>query len=470
MTPQKYTIGDAPAQSQYTIGDAPAAPETPAPSLLDRYNAAVAPLVTPHPHNLKSLLPGKNGQYNAGDYANELLAKPLENIGAGVFNTVLHPIDTATGIVKTAVRQLPPVALAEHLYRGTDVNQEMADQFIAHPLETLETMIGQGLPIAALGEVPGMARSVRNAAIGDPNAAALRGLRVPPSSSKSLRTVSAVEGSRPYLQGAKNLQDVQEKLPGAKNEVWGQYQKTVDSIGDRPVQGPDGKTTIRNLEEERQQLSALNRDLKAKDPQAIQTAQQKGMTQAQLLAREKAVQQSLDPHLREAGIDPQAIRKTFSQLSTVEGRVSGRSTIAEPSQPYGFGRIKNLDLKAPLKYPGQLAAGARDIAAGRPLWSGKPTDVSLREAFRPGGEKPYLGEYRAQPRLGAGEPEPEMGRQYPFPPPVVTPPPMAHRFLPAEASSGEPQPMLRYARPYVEPYDPELKPVNLAEYVRRKKE
>jgi len=49
MPPQKYTIGDAPAQSQYTIGDAPsAAPPTtpPEPSMLQKTTGAIGDVVT----------------------------------------------------------------------------------------------------------------------------------------------------------------------------------------------------------------------------------------------------------------------------------------------------------------------------------------------------------------------------------------------------------------------------------------
>ena len=63
------------------------------------------------------------------------------------------------------------------------------------------------------------------------------------------------------------------------------------------------------------QLSAINRGLKQKipNPEAVKLAEQKGLTQAQSLAREKAVVAALDPELKATGIDPKAIRKTFGQ-------------------------------------------------------------------------------------------------------------------------------------------------------------
>jgi hypothetical protein len=253
-------------------------------------------------------------------------------------------------------------------------------------------MAAPGRPI--IPNPPNPLPAIRTAAIGDPDAAALRGLRVPAGSPKSLRTVSAVQSSRPYLQGVSSLEDLQGKLPGAKSETWGPYQKTVDAIGDTKVKGPDGETTISALEAERKQLSALNRGLKTGNPESMQVAQQKGMNQAELLDREKAVQAALDPRLQEAGIDPQAIRQQFGQLKTIEGRVAGRSTLAEKPQPYGFGKMLDIDLKKPNTYLGKPMEGLRDLAAGRPLWSGKPTDISLREAFRQGGEKPNFGEFK----------------------------------------------------------------------------
>lgn len=235
-----------------------------------------------------------------------------------------------------------------------------------------------------------VAPSVRAAALGDPNEAALKGLRVGPASTKSLSTIRSVEGARPYLQGVKSLEDLQGRIPAAKQEIWGPYQKTVDAIGGKQVQGPDGPTTVGNLENERLQISANLRTLKQGGPEAVQLATQKGMNQADLLAREKSVQAALDPHLEQAGIDPKLIRQTFGNVAQVGGRVAGKSTMAEPSQPYGFGRMLNLSLKSPRTWIGEPAQGVRDLAAGRPLWSGKPTDINLREAFRVGGAKPDL--------------------------------------------------------------------------------
>jgi hypothetical protein len=337
------------------------------------------------------------------------VARGVGNFGGGAIGAVtapiLHPLKTLEGIGGTALDaatlgQLPEKYGGGYLkHMGEGLGAGLAE----NPEETIESGLGNLAGGALLGKGMKAASpiaskagtSIRNAAIGDTDAAALRGLRVPAGSLKSLKTVSAVQASRPFLQGASSLEDVQAKLPGAKAEIWGPYQKTVDEIGDTPVKGPGGEpTTIKALESERKQLSALNRQLKTGNPDALQVAQQKGMTQAQLLNREKAIQAALDPRLQEAGIDPQAIRQQFGQLKTIEGRVAGRSTLAEKPQPYGFGKMLDIDLKNPKTYIGKPMEGLRDLAAGRPLWSGKPTDISLREAFRSGGEKPNFGEFK----------------------------------------------------------------------------
>ena len=259
-------------------------------------------------------------------------------------------------------------------------------------------MVLGGIDSMAPGRPMLSGSAIRSAAIGDPDAAALRGMRVGPASPKALSTIRATQGARPFLHGAQSLEDVQARIPGAKSEIWGPYQKTIDAIGDKPVTGPDGPTTVRELEAERQQLSAINRQLKSRtpSPEAVKLAEQKGLNQAQALQRERAVQNALDPVLRDAGIQPKAIRQAFGQVSQIGERVSGKTTLAEPKQPYGFGKMANLSLEHPFQAPAQILSGVRDLAAGRPWWSGSPTDVSLREAFRPNIMKPDFGAFRPE--------------------------------------------------------------------------
>ena len=345
-----------------------------------------------------------------------------------------------------------------------------------------------GLDMAAPGRTPiaPIAAPLRRMALGDPNAAALKGLRVGPASAKSLSTLKSVEGARPYMQGVQSLADAQARVPAAKAEIWNPYKQAIDKIGGKQVMGPDGPTTVGDLENERLQISANLRTLKSGSPEGIQLAAQKGMNQADLLAREKAVQSALDPHLAEAGIDPKLIRGTFGDVAQVGGRLSGKSTLAEPSQPYGFGRMLNMRIDNPRSWLGEPAQGVRDLAAGRPLWSGKPTDINIREAFRSGGPKPdFRAPASAMPRYtqpfarleanvpgNAGYGEIDRGSMsgIPHPGPVVTPAPRVFARLPEITTPGEVQPMVRYAKPYVEPFDPHFKPVDLAEYRRMHKE
>lgn len=378
---------------------------TPAPQkgLFDRYNKATEPLTRIEPH----VMP-----HSAGDVGREAL-KGVGNIGAGALGVVLHPIDTAVGIGKSAVMSSPPAMLYQDVRHAinpayqTDAMQA-ASSFKSHPLESVEIGIGQAGALGAAGEVggaiPKIGGAVRSAAVGDTDAAALRGLRVPPGGKKVLPMQSSVQNSRPYLQGAKSLEDLQSRIPAAKSEIFSPYKETLDAAGDTPVKGPDGMTTIRSLEDERQELSAMNRGLKTGDPSALRLAEQKGMSQADSLAREKAIQSHLDPALSRYGIDPQGIRQAYGSVSRIGNQVEGRSTLMEKPQPSGLGKIGNISIKQPFKAPGQIISGMRDIAAGRPLFRMSPTDVGIREGFADAGPKPDFGRYtpfQAKGELGA---------------------------------------------------------------------
>jgi hypothetical protein len=242
---------------------------------------------------------------NAGNFGTSLVGAALQPIA--------HPINTLKGIGSAiAASHGNPAAILPEM-AAPMIEKGISDYERHGAGYALSGAAGTGVGSAAMGEatapvirgaagIAGDAGSaIRTAAIGDPNVAALKGLRVGPGSPKSLSTIKAVEGARPFLKGAQSLEDLQSRIPAAKQGIWGKYQGTIDSIGDKSVTGPDGPTTVKELEAERQQLSALNRGLKQQNPEAIQLAQQKGMTQAQLLDREKAVQSALDPHLEEAG-------------------------------------------------------------------------------------------------------------------------------------------------------------------------
>ncbi len=157
--PTKYTVEDAPAQSKYTVEDEATAPPAPkAPGFFERYDAAVAPLVTPHPHNLKSLLPGKNGQYDAKSYVREG-AKGVANIGASALGVVLHPIDTVKGAAKLAWDVTDPRYLATGKTDSPEIHA-LDESIKHHPLETAEQFAGQTAVFEAPKAVRGLAPKV----------------------------------------------------------------------------------------------------------------------------------------------------------------------------------------------------------------------------------------------------------------------------------------------------------------------
>jgi hypothetical protein len=374
--------------------------------------APSAPAVAP-PSMLQSMMNNFNANTQGAQPGDSGLKGFVENIGQGggqairgLANMIQHPLDSAHSEVD-AVRAGPSSWLNQ---AHQEVNAARAD-----PSRAVGNAIGQlgtgeilgGAGVSALKPIVGgagkIATAARTAAIGDPDIAALKGLQVGPKSPKSLSTLKAVEGARPYLQGASSLEDLQARIPQAKSEIWQPYQDAVDAIGNRQVKGPDGMTTVSELENQRLQLSALNRGLKRGSPEALQLAAQKGMSQAELLAQEKAVTGALDPELSSTGIDPKGIRKTFGQVSQVGDRVSGKSTLAEGEQPTGLGKIANLSLEHPLQAPGQVLGGLRDLVAGRPMFGAKPTDLGIREGFRTAGPKPDFGT-PTPPNLNAAKP------------------------------------------------------------------
>jgi hypothetical protein len=352
---------------------------------------------------------------------NELSQRFAAHAVRGTLGALNHPLDTIKSIGATL-----PMSPNYDPRAAWNANPIVSTVKSIRDNGLAKGVAGVGGDLAAgqlLGEVGGkvvppladaassVGGAIKNAAIGDTDAAALRGLQVGPKSPKALGTIQSVEGARPFLQGAQDLEDLQGKIKPAKAEIWKPYADALDAIGDRPVNGPDGPTTVRELEAERLQLSAINRGLKGKvpNPESVQLAQQKGLTQAQALAKESAVKAALDPELASTGINPTAIRKAFGQVADIGGKVSGKSTLIEPPQPSGFGKIANLSIKQPLQAPAQIAGGLRDLLAGRPLYSAKPTDLGIREGFANAGPKPDFGSVTttgqpAPPRglLGAG--------------------------------------------------------------------
>lgn len=353
----------------------------------------------------------------------------FENVGAGggdvvrsLGHAVMHPLDTITkAAADDAAEHAKPISeqLKDMVTSGDILGMGgrqvvgAVKGLVAQPGRTIGQLgtgaiLGEGAG-AGLGLAADAGSALRTAAIGDTDAAALRGLRVPPNGKKVLPMQSSVQAARPYLQGSSSLEDLQARVGPAKDEIFAPYRETLDAVGDNPVKGPDGMTTIRALEDERQELSAMNRGLRTGDPSALRLAEQKGMSQAESLAREKAVQAHLDPALSQYGIDPQGIRQAYGSVARIGNQVEGRSTLLEKPQPSGFGKIGQISLKQPLQAPGQILSGVRDLIAGRPAFSMSPSDVGIREGFANAGPKPDFGKYTPfQPQGLLGKPPIEL--------------------------------------------------------------
>lgn len=244
-------------------------------------------------------------------------------------------------------------------------------------------------PLAAEG-IAKTATAVRTAALGNPDVAALKGLQVGARSPKAIKALRDVEGARPYLKGATSQADLQARIPAAKTEIWQPYEDAINQVGHRTVNGPDGPATVADLESERLKVSAQLRAARDMKPSDLQTVMQKDQAVAELTRRDTAIKSAIDPELQTTGIDPQKIRNTFGSVKGIEGKVSGKSTLAEPSKPTGFGRVTGIRLTKPSTWLGEPLQGARDLVAGRPLWRAKPTDLKIREGFAVGGDKPNL--------------------------------------------------------------------------------
>lgn len=359
-----------------------------------------------------------------------LIKGALENFGAGggdVVRAVAHPLRTLGSI---AAQTDPGILALGSL--GVGPAKDQAKAVANGPIPSIPRIAGQvgtgmilgkvGADVggAAMDAVPKVGSAIRTAAIGNPDVPLTRGLGITARTKTGLSALQAsgeaaptdvsledAQGARPYGQGAKNLQDLQGKLSSARTEINAPLNASLDAIGDRVVQGPDGPTTISELEAERSQLSAQLRGLQQKDPLAIQTALQKGQGQAELQARYDAVKDAMTPHLDSTGIDSRLIRQQDAQVAATNARVAGRTTLPEETKPYGFARLGDLakfgngsgiDLLAPVKAVGSIG---KDIAAGR-YWSERPTDVNIREGFRLAGPKPNLG--WPQPNLTAAKP------------------------------------------------------------------
>lgn len=243
--------------------------------------------------------------------------------------------------------------------------------------------LGAALAPKMLGKIGGAINEAT--APPEPNAGITEGLHVPTKSPKMAQAVTDVEGARPHLEGVQSQAELQQRLPAAKQQVWDPYQKAVDSIKTRPVQGPDGPTTVGDLEAERLKVSAERQAVRKIRPTDQQSAIQAQKAQADLNARYKTITDALDTELKTTGIDPRAIREVHGNLKGVERNVSGKSTVTEKLQPYGVRKMVPHGLPRIFGGEGMEWAplqGVRDIRSGQ---SGmlKPTDVGIERTFKP---------------------------------------------------------------------------------------
>lgn len=362
----------------------------------------------------------------AGGMAADYLLRPAANAGGSILKHLAHiPAGVADSVAGlTSLDSWTPQGSIKHMQEravgGTPYDPDkpppitpaIADEYATDKVGSAGAGLLAGkaaeLGVRGLVKAGGAARA---AAIGDTDAAASKGLRVPPLGKKVLPMQAAVDTARPYLQGVNSLEDLQARVPQAKGEIWSPYQKTIESVGQSPINGPDGMTTIADLENERMELNARNRKIKAGDPSEMQRIMQAGLNPADLIAREKHINSILDPELSRYGIDPTGIRKTYGSVAQIGKQVEGRSTLTEKPQPYGFGKMANISLEHPLQAPGKILSGARDLIAGRPLMSGSPTDIGIREGFSQAGPKPNLGAYKPINPVGLlNSPTIELGR------------------------------------------------------------
>lgn len=152
---KKKGIGTASSQ---VVSSTAAGPKTK--SLTDRWNDFRDKLTTPTPHGSTS---------ETGDIR-ELMTDPkavlrevgttFSNIGAGGLGVILHPVDTAKGILRTT----PPGELYDTLRGQPTAADETGQALREHPLETIEQGIGQAAVMDAAPEaVKGVVKGVKGA-------------------------------------------------------------------------------------------------------------------------------------------------------------------------------------------------------------------------------------------------------------------------------------------------------------------
>lgn len=221
------------------------------------YDAAVAPFVTPTPHKMP---------HSAADVGREAVTT-LSNIGANGLGVVLHPLNTVGGILKSAVRQSPPVALYEDLTKGTDANKELAEQIVNKPLETGEAMAGQAAVLGggeeAVGAIPkaagGVARFVTKT-----TPEVTKNLAKETSEANAAATTKAAEETA--TQQTKHAEDVAKAEDKRKVDLKRHFEKTQEAKATRGEhRGPLGEEHELTPTEKVSRKEAINRGVERLD-------------------------------------------------------------------------------------------------------------------------------------------------------------------------------------------------------------
>lgn len=256
--------------------------------------------------------------------------------------------------------------------------------------------IGAAIPPVAEGLAAG-GKAALKAVRGPVNANISEALHIPEGSKLMQKTIKESDMANPYLGGQKpDLATVQERLGSGKKEIFKPIEDALEIQKDRVIKAPDGiDMKVKDLQDLRNKLSAQRSKITAGlSPEKLTELRLAGTGKLpDLDAQLEHIDGTLDPVIKETGIDPAAIRKQYGSLKGVERRIGGMNTIAEKNQPYGLSKL------IPRQYPGKLGMslgwrpieGVQDILSGKPLISGKPTDVAMGQLFREAGPKPDLG-------------------------------------------------------------------------------
>lgn len=306
------------------------------------------------------------------------------------------------------------------LYRAAASTLEGSGLFNPRPMEEAANAghtgevaghaVAAALPFVAPAVMEGAGwagRGIREMAMDAPEVAVQKAM-VSPKSTDAAQAQADAAGAKPFLNAPKDLETLQKNLPAAKTEVGKPYWDNIinDPVkGAQIVNGPDGPISLKDLEAERQKVSANLKTLKESRPTDRQEILQKAGSVKELADREQAIIGALDPALEAHGINPKLIRKTYGNLLGIEDTFQGRNTLTE-GKPSGLGKIGDADItKLKTYFTGaNLPEGVKDILAGRGWFTQKPTDVNVREGFRDPGPKPEFTRSGVGParQLGSG--------------------------------------------------------------------